>query len=104
MHWVAETFAYLLADVFPYADDVTRRFHLNDLAIIWHSIESGVHQQTAFAEHRLDVERHLNVGGIHAFVLQDHCIEFQKVSVSGVHGCKGTKKTQLCQEFIIALL
>ena len=77
MHWVAETFANLLADVFPNADDVAWRSHFHDLTVVGRTIKSGVNQQTAFAEHRLDVERHLHVGSIHVFVLQDHRIEFQ---------------------------
>ena len=77
MHRVAETLSNLFADVLPYPDDVARRSHLNDLAIVRHTVKSGVNQQTAFAEYRLDVERHLHVGGVHAFVLQDHRIEFQ---------------------------
>ena len=59
MHWVAETLSNLLADVFPNADDVAWCSHLHDLAVVGHSVESGVDQQTAFAEYRLDVERRL---------------------------------------------
>jgi len=77
MHWVAETLSNLLADVLPYSDDITWRSHLHDLPVVGHTIEGGVNQQSAFAKHRLDVERHLHVGGVHAFVLQDHRIEFQ---------------------------
>ena len=71
MHEVAEALANLFADVFPYADDVARRTHLHDLAVVGNSVEGGVNRQSAFAEKRFDVERHLDVGGIHAFVLQD---------------------------------
>ena len=92
MHWVAETLSNLFADVFPKADDVARRSHLNDLAIVRHPIEGGVNRQAAFAEEGLDVERHLHVGRIHVFVLQDYRIEFQNASFFGVHGCKDTKK------------
>ena len=91
MHWVAETLSNLLADVFPNADDVAWRSHLHDLAVVGHSVESGVDQQTALAKHRLDVERHLHVGGVHIFVLQDYRIEFQYVIVFGIHSCKYTK-------------
>ena len=92
MHKVAETLPNLFADVLPDADDVARRSHLHDLPVVRHVVESGMDQQSAFAKHRLDIERHLHVGGIHAFVLQDHCIEFQNASFFGVHDCKDTKK------------
>ena len=94
MHWVAETLSNLFSDFFPNTNDVTRRSHLNDLAIVRHTVKSGVNQQSAFAEHCLDVERHLHVGGVHIFVLQDYRIEFQYAIVFGVHSCKGTKKPQ----------
>ena len=94
MHWVTETLAYLFTDVFPDTDDVARRSHLHDLAIVWHPVESGVDQQPAFAEHRLDVEGYLHVCGIHVLVLQDHRIEFQYEIVFSVHECKVTKKPQ----------
>lgn len=69
MYCVAEALANLFADVLPYSDDVARRSHFHDLAIVWHAVESGVHQQPAFAEHCFNVERHLHVGGIHVLVL-----------------------------------
>ena len=94
MHWVAETLSNLFSDFLPNTNDVTRRSHLNDLAIVRHTVKSGVNQQSAFAEHCLDVERHLHVGGVHIFVLQDYRIEFQYAIVFGVHSCKGTKKPQ----------
>ena len=78
MHGVSETFADLFPYVFPQSDDITWRSHLHDLAVVGHTVESGVNQKATFAEQRLDVERHLHVGGIHTFVLQDDCVEFQK--------------------------
>ena len=75
---VAKTLAYLFADVFPYSDDMAGCPHFHNLAVVWHAVECGVDGQTAFAEHRLDVERHLHVGGIHVFVLQDDGVKFQK--------------------------
>ena len=76
MYRVVETLSNLLADVFPKADDIARRSHLHDLAIVRHTVESGVDQQSAFAIHRLDVERHLHVCGVHVLVLQDYRIKF----------------------------
>ena len=78
MHRVAKTLANLLADVLPQSDDEARCPHLHDLAVVWHTIESGVDQQAAFAEHRLDVEWHFHIGGIHIAVLQDDGIEFHE--------------------------
>ena len=100
MHWVAETLAYLFPYVLPNTDNVAGRPHLHDLAVVRHSFEGSVHQQSAFAEHRLDVERHLHIGGIHVLVLQDYRIEFQYAIVFGIHSCKYTKKIRnpsLCQ-------
>ena len=77
MNRVAETFVNLSADVFPYPDDMARRSHFHDLAVVGNTVESGVDQQPSFAEHRLDVEWHLYVGGVRVLVLQDYCIEFQ---------------------------
>ena len=93
MYRIAEALSNLFADVLPYPDDIARRSHFHDLAVIRDTIESGVDQQTSFAEHRLDVERHLHVCGVHVFILQDYCIKFQYASSFGVHGCKGIKKT-----------
>ena len=69
MHHITKALAKLLADVFSDSDDIAGRSHLHDLAIVWHAVESGVNQQAAFAEERLDVERHLHVCGIHVSVL-----------------------------------
>ena len=85
MHEVAEALANLFADVFPDADDVARRTHLHDLAVVGNSVEGGVNQQSAFAEKHLDVERHLNVGGIHILVLQDRSIEFKNACFFCIH-------------------
>ena len=94
MYRVAEAFANLLADVLPNTDDVAGRSHLHNLSVVRHAVESSVHQQTAFAEERLDVKRYLHVCGIHAFILQDYCIEFQYATIFYVHGCKSTKKNR----------
>ena len=93
MYRIAEALSNLFADVLPYPDDIARRSHFHDLPVVGHTVESGVDQQTSFAEHRLDVERHLHVCGVHVFILQDYCIKFQYASSFGVHGCKGIKKT-----------
>ena len=85
MHQIAEAFPYLFADVLPDADDVTGRSHLHNLAVVGHAVEGSVYQQPAFAIERLDVERHLHVGGIHVLVLQDHRIEFQYASFFWAH-------------------
>ena len=77
MHHVAKGLSNLFLDVFPNPDDVARRSHFHDLAVVGHTIESGMDQQSAFAEHRLDVERHLHVCGVHVLVLQDYRIKFQ---------------------------
>ena len=42
MHWVAETFANLLADVLTYPDDIARRSHLHNLPVIRHTIKGGM--------------------------------------------------------------
>ena len=34
-------------------------------------------QHYPLSKQRLDVERHLHVGGVHPFVLHDYCVEFQ---------------------------
>jgi len=78
MHPVAETLANLFADVFSYPDDMARCPHLNDLPIVGHPVECSVDGQTAFTEHCLNIVRHLHVGGIHIFVLQDDCVKFQE--------------------------
>ena len=78
MHRVAKTLANLLADVLPQSDDEARCPHLHDLAVVWHTVKSGVDQQTAFAEQCPDVEWHLNIGGIHIAVLKDNGIEFHE--------------------------
>lgn len=70
MHWVAEVFANLLADVLPNTDDVAGGSHLHDLAVVRHTVKSGENQQAAFAKQRLDVERHFHIGSIHILVLQ----------------------------------
>lgn len=92
MYCVAEALANLFADVFPYSDDIAQCSHFHYLAVVGYPVESGVYQQATFAEYCLDVERHLNVSGIHVFVLQDYCIEFQCGSFFRVHGGKSTKK------------
>ena len=76
MHHIAKTLANLFADVLPQADDEARRSHLDDLPVVWHPIKGGMDRQPTFAKERLDVERHLDVCGIHIFVLDDDGIEF----------------------------
>ena len=39
MHWVAEVFANLLADVLPNTDDVAGGSHLHDLAVVRHTVK-----------------------------------------------------------------
>lgn len=78
MHRVAETLADLYADVFSNTDDMAWCPHFHNLAIVRYTVEGGMDRQTAFTEHRLDVERYLHVGGVHVFVLQDDCVKFQK--------------------------
>ena len=85
MHCIAEVLAYLFANILPDADDIARRSHLHNLAVVGHTVKSGMHQQSAFAEHRLNVERYLHVGGIHVLVLQDFRIEFEYAGFLGVH-------------------
>ena len=85
MYRIAEAFANLFADVLPYADDMARRSHLHNLAVVRHTVESGMHQQTAFAEQCLDIKRYLNVSGIHVLVLHDYFIEFQNTSFFYAH-------------------
>ena len=77
MHRVSKTFANLFPNVLPQSNNKTRCSHLHDLSVVWHTVKSGMNQQTALAEQRLDVERHLHLGGIHVFVLQDDCVKFQ---------------------------
>ena len=78
MHLVAETLANLFADVLSQPDDEAWCPHLHDLAVVWHTVKSGVDQQTAFVEQCLDVEWHLHVSSIHIAVLKDNGIEFQE--------------------------
>lgn len=78
MHPIAKTLADLLADILPNPDDMARCPHVHNLTVVWHTVEGGMDGQTAFAEHRLDVERYLHVGGIHVFVLQDDSVKFQE--------------------------
>ena len=85
MHYVTKALPNPFADVLADADDVARRSHADDLSVVGHAVESGVDRQPAFAEQGLDVERHLDVGGIHILVLQDDGIEFNSV----VHRVKG---------------
>ena len=44
MHGVAETLANLFSNVFPQSDDMARRSHLHDLAVVRHTVESGMNQ------------------------------------------------------------
>ena len=76
MHRVAESLAYLFADDLPHTDDEARRSHLDNLAVVRHAVESGMDCQTSFAEKCLDVERHLDISGIHVLVLDNDGIEF----------------------------
>ena len=78
MHHIAKTLADLFPDVFPQPDNKTRCAHLYDLAVVSHFVESSVNQQSTLAKQRLDVERYFHIGGIHALVLQDDCVEFQR--------------------------
>ena len=78
MHRVAESLANLFPDDLPHADDEARRPHLDNLAVVRHAVESGMDCQPSFPEQRLDVERHLNVSGIHILVLQDDGVEFER--------------------------
>ena len=71
MHRVAKTLANLFADVLPQADDKARRSHLDNLPIVWHAVEGGMDRQPSFPKERLDVERHLDLSGIHVLVLDD---------------------------------
>lgn len=76
MHHIAKALANLFADVLPQADDEARRPHLDDLSVVWHTVEGGMNRQASFSEDCLDVERHLDVCGIHVLVLDDDGIEF----------------------------
>lgn len=78
MNLVAETLANLFADVLSQSDDEARSPHLHDLAVVWHTVKSGVDRHTTFAKQYLDVEWHLNIGGIHITILKDDSIEFQE--------------------------
>lgn len=69
VHHVAETFPDLLADVFADADDEAGRSHLDDLAVVGHTVEGGVDRKAAFAVQGFDVEGNLHVGGVHVLVL-----------------------------------
>ncbi len=84
MHHVAKSLAYLFADVLPQADDEARRSHLDNLPVVWHAVEGGMDRQPTFAKERLDVERNLNVCGIHIFVLDDDGIEFVLLAICHV--------------------
>ena len=68
MNRVAKTFADLFPNIFPQPNDEARRSHPHDLPVVWHPIEGGMEQQPTLAEHRLDVERHLDVGCVQALV------------------------------------
>ena len=85
MHCVAEALANLFADILSYPNNMAKRSHFHHLAIVRHPIESGMNQQTTFAEYCFDVERHLHVGSIHVFVLQNYCIKFQNAIFFDVH-------------------
>ena len=75
MHHVAKRLANLFADVLPHTDDEARRSHLDDLAVVRYAVEGGMDRQPTFAEERLDVERHLDISGIHILVLDDDSVE-----------------------------
>ena len=76
MHHVAKSLANLFADVLPQADDEAWRSHLDNLTVVWHPIKGGMDRQPTFAKDCLDVERHLDISGIHVLVLDDDGIEF----------------------------
>ena len=79
MNGVAEGFPDLLSDVFAKTDDVARRPHFYDLAIVRHSVKGGMNQQPSLTEERPDIERNLNIGGVHATVLQNNRVKFQSL-------------------------
>jgi len=85
MHCVAEALSHLFADILPYPYDIARCPHADYLPIIRHAVKGSVNQQPAFTEHRLDVEWHLHVSGIHVLILQDDSVKFQNVSFFDVH-------------------
>ena len=76
MHCIPKTFPNLFPNVLPQPDDEARRSHFHDLAVVRNTIKGDMNQQATLAEQGLDVERHLHVCCVHAFVLQDDCIEF----------------------------
>ena len=78
MHPITEALANLIADVFPQSDDEARCPHFHYLAVVGHTVKSGVDQQTTFAEQCLDVEWHFHVCGIHIAVLKDNGIEIHE--------------------------
>lgn len=84
MHHVAKSLAHLFADVLPHTDDEAWRSHLDNLPVVWHAVEGGMDRQPTFAKERLDVERNLNVCGIHIFVLDDDGIEFVLLAICHV--------------------
>ena len=74
---ITEGLSYLFANVFTDSDDVARRSHLHDLAVVRHAIEGDMNRKATFAEKRFDVEWHLDIGGVHIFVLEDYCVKFK---------------------------
>ena len=76
MHHVTEALANLSSDVLSHTDDEAWCSHFDDLAIVRHTVEGGMDRQSSFAEERLNVERHLDVCGIHVLVLDDDGNEF----------------------------
>lgn len=84
MHRVAKALANLFSDVLPKPDDEARRTHLDDLPVVWHTVEGGMDRQPTFVEERLDVERHFDISGIHVLVLDDDGIEFVLLAIGHV--------------------
>ncbi len=84
MHHVAKSLAHLFSDVLPHTDDEAWRSHLDDLTVVRNPVEGGMDRQPTFAEECLDVERNLNVCGIHIFVLDDDGIEFVLLAICHV--------------------
>lgn len=95
MNCVAEGFPDLLSDVFAKTDDVARCPHFYYLAIVRHSVKGGMNQLPPLAEECPNIVRNLNIGGVHAAVLQNDCVKLQinhYPIISSVFylGCKGT--------------
>ena len=72
---ISKGFMDLSTNIFPYADDIVRGSHADDLPIIRDVVESGVDSQPPFSIDGFDIDGDDHIGCIHGSVLQENSME-----------------------------